>query len=276
MDLSPEEKIAVNRALRFGVALVAAAATALLARGARRAGLTADEAEAVVAWKQRVDARFGLAAIVLWAVATAGLTYGFHHAELFRDRQLPPFLFLHCPFGAPPDYLPWAAPAGVVALVVAAAGRRLLMRAVLGSMGMRVYRRATNVVRGFDARRLGRVVVALLVPVTLLWVVLALDWYCRVEADRIVVNCLWSLGETSYRYEDVALLVETSHWQVAGRLRPADGFHVVFRDGTYWSFPGRAEVRQPLTDHLTRKTRLRPLSVPVIEDVLPGRQSFAR
>jgi hypothetical protein len=144
------------------------------------------------------------------------------------------------------------------------------MRATLGPRRLRVY----GLLCGVNPTAF-RVFYAVPVGVVLVATGLGSDWYTRFDADHLVLNRFWSLGETPVPYAEVTHVVVTTHFDTwTGRRVARPQVYLVFRGGGLWCYEDQAfedgyPCPQELIDLMLRKTGLPLTRATVIDDVIP-------
>jgi hypothetical protein len=209
---------------------------------------------------------FALFFVVLWPVSALLWVAFLVVVCRFRDDLMPAHLMI---VRLRPDWLAWALSGFLLGMISGAWLLSLILRLYFGSDFCRLAQAAWNRKARYDTAKAFRWLSAVIVTLTVLWIPLELDWYTRLEKDRIVIHPLFSFRETAYPYNRITDLLEPTHLvapngNVVERTRQV----VVFDDGEYWCHDGLLRDPQPLIDLLKAKTGKTFKRVRFIEDVV--------
>jgi hypothetical protein len=211
---------------------------------------------------------FGLAA--LWALVFNFL--GNEHAKTF-----PPGVFVF----VPPFWLIFAVPAIFLGIFSSAAIIEPFTRILLGRRygEYRYWEQARLGMQGpAGVERFGRQFTLLARALGLglgLWVLLAMNWYARLNENEVAIKPLFGIQEQLYPYSRVEQIVLTSHLRVKDDAVPREGLHLRFDDGQTWStgqtfrLPETPEERNHLLEFLVQKTG-KPLTPARLIENVPG------
>lgn len=207
------------------------------------------------------------AALLAGAVAAAALFVIFYCAAALHDTSMPAHEALFRGVAGEPSYHIWVPPAVVLAALWTFWFHNTLYQLCYGRSIARARHAVGGRETGVNKRKFWLVATAVGLPACLVYVLLALDWYVRVEPDRIVVNDFWTFGEREYPYTDVRALVQTSHTREPGdEDEPDPQLHVLFADGRRWTATATDETGRAVR-YIVWKTGLPLESAHVIEDV---------
>ncbi len=86
----------------------------------------------------------------------------------------------------------------------------------------------------------------MIVLLSVVWLVLELDDYTRLDENKIVLNPLFGFGETTYPYHRITHLVEATHLVAPnGKLVERTRQFVLFDDGESWCHDALIRPPQP-------------------------------
>jgi hypothetical protein len=231
-----------------------------------RPPMPAEEMQDLAQRAKRIDWAFvGLFFFFTGACALAWTVLLLEVSRL-RDSMMPAHLLL---VQLEPNWLIWACPGLFLGMISGGWLALLSLRLLLGPRRFQQYSMASSTQAGFDGLRAFKWMSIVFVTGAAVWSVLSLDWYDRFEEDRVVINELWGLGETTYGYDQVTQIVETTHFVAPnGKLVERTRQFVIFADGRQWCHDSVLRDPGPLLDLLTRKAGKPVIRARFLEDVV--------
>lgn len=242
-----------------GLSAIAAWLWPRLAPCANTSRLTDGEKAALERWRKKVDRRSLLPSLLILPAFPA-VFYGLLALQAYHVAAMPKSFGVSVFDTTAGQHIVWGLCTLAIVTAFFTVAGRVLIRLFAGGQRLRAYHLAHNVAKGrrYDYLLVRSWVAVVLLPLALIFVAVRLDWYVRVEEDRVVVNELFSLTETAYRYDEVTVDVSmprSRYW--LGKEDTLFHTRVTFADGDEVTFEAGAGMHKAMVELRQRATARR-------------------
>jgi hypothetical protein len=176
----------------------------------------------------------------IWFFLVAALVFGWIQIFDFIGKCVTPSSS-DTVFLIRPGWPFWVAPSILLGVLAAVPVGYVALRAMLGAARFCEYRAVENSIARFDAKRVGRMAVFIVVPLCLVAVGFGYKWYTRFDRESIVVSPLLRFAPKQYAYRD---LVRVEEYILHGTA-DVMSWRIVFRNGDTWESANDAGGSSP-------------------------------